>query len=682
MKEKVEKENMSRCRFLSVCKRRPELLTGFMFSVVVIAFLFFFEVTREFIGVAYNMNLATMSINMSVLSIFAFFSPVLYLLGLARFDLRLLFLGSGIVFALCRVAMAITVPVAVYLLLTVLSIVSFGIFLPALILKFRQQYPTIGIPSLQVAVAVTAAAGVDLVFRVLGNTFDVSIYGITAQRLGALVVVIPAAILFLISLVMWHCAAENSQPSDEEKSQPKSSASKFRSLLGCGIGAMFFLYSGFLAYPNSIARWVEGSYSLTAVLFGAVLGGFVLVSLLSKPAKWLVSKTGLTIGSFVILIALIIYAFVNIPSLVIVLIALAVFFLPVLLVGVLDYLLQPHVNIRQIASFFTVAAAALVPLLLLSVFTLTWAFVPGMGFLRDQMGTLLVVALILLLLGTAGFRYRASEISRKEAVLKNRILIAIFGVLVITGTSAGVAFYQIHPEPVRPDTLKVMTYNIHQGFDTEGRITPWTILEPIQRVSPDILALQESDMNRLSSTNVDIVQWLAYKLDMYVYFGPQTKYQIYGVAILSKFPLDHTETHYLPSIEDQRVLVRADIQWNDQTLSVYAVHMGLSEEDRTNQASEILEILSQNTNSKILMGDLNSLPDSKQIDAFLKVLGDSWVIAGHNPTDPLGYTLSSLEPYERIDYILVSQEFACVLYSEVIRGVYGSDHLPYWAEIM
>jgi endonuclease/exonuclease/phosphatase family metal-dependent hydrolase len=329
-----------------------------------------------------------------------------------------------------------------------------------------------------------------------------------------------------------------------------------------------------------------------------------------------------------------------------------------------------------------VAAAALVPLLLLSVFTLTWAFVPGMGFLRDQMGTLLMVALILLLLGAAGFRYRTSEISGKEAVLKNRILIAIFGVLIITGVSAGVAFYQIHPGPVRPETLKVMTYNIHQGFDTEGRINPWTILETIQRADPDILALQESDMNRLSGTNVDIVQWLAYNLDMYVYFGPKTKYQIYGVAILSKFPLDYTETHYLSSIEDQRVLVRADIQWDGRILSVYAVHMGLSEEDRTNQTSEILEIFSQNVNPKILMGDLNSLPDSKQIEPFLAVLGDSWVSSGHNPADPFGYTFSSLEPYERIDYILVSEEFACVLYSEVIRGVYGSDHLPYWAEIM
>ncbi len=82
------------------------------------------------------------------------------------------------------------------------------------------------------------------------------------------------------------------------------------------------------------------------------------------------------------------------------------------------------------------------------------------------------------------------------------------------------------------------------------------------------------------------------------------------------------------------------------------------------------------------MGDLNFLPNSRQIITFLTVLKDAWQSSGHMPMDPLGYTFTSLDPSGRIGYILLSQELAFDVRScEVVRGVYGSDHLPVWAEI-
>ena len=642
--------------------------TLFVVVITVLAFLFFFETSRELLGATYNMNLATMSINISVVSIFAFLAPFVYLLGLGRLGTRVLALSSGIILAVSRVVMGVNPAVTVYLCVAVIAVISFGIFVPALVAQFRQYSATSAPVTFVCAVAI--AAGADLVFRALGDTFDITVYGVTAHRVTALVLVLPLAVIFVAALLLWYRAP--TEPTETHESAPPC-----RALFGVGLGTLFFLYCALLGYPNNVARWVDGSYTLAVLLFGIALGGFVL-ALLTSIRTWLTSDKGLITGSGLTLLAFVVLAYFPVPALAIVLSAAALFFFPVLVHNIVCYLMRPGVTVKQIAAFMTTAAVVLAVLVLLFAFTLTWAFVPGMGFLRDQAGTIIMAAVLLSLLGTFAVRYRSSRSPSSPIPVRN--LAAVCGVLVIIGTCSSVFIYQSHPAPDGEDHLTVMTYNIHQGYNTAGKINPWEILEPITRVNPDILALQESDMNRLTSTNVDIVQWLAHNLDMYIYFGPETSQQIYGVAILSKFPLHYTETYYLASIEDQRVLVRADIQWKGEPLSIYAVHAGLSEEDRTNQTAEIRDILLQNANRKVLMGDLNSLPTSKQIIHLVVMLNDAWTSSGCPPMDPLGCTSSSLEPQKRIDYILVSEEFA-VRHCEVIRGVYGSDHLPVWAEI-
>ncbi|MGD2073095.1 MAG: endonuclease/exonuclease/phosphatase family protein [Candidatus Thorarchaeota archaeon] len=258
------------------------------------------------------------------------------------------------------------------------------------------------------------------------------------------------------------------------------------------------------------------------------------------------------------------------------------------------------------------------------------------------------------------------------------------GIFIIIGPSLGAGFFsEPHPLPSARESLRVMTYNIHQGYNTEGKINPWEILEPITRVDPHIIALQESDMNRITSTNVDIVRWLAHKLDMYSYFGPGTNHQIYGVSLLSTFPLTNTDVYFLSSIEDQRVLVRGDIEYKGYPLSIYVVHMGLSEEDRTTQTAQILNILSDNSQDSILLGDFNSTPDSLQMNQFFMYYRDAWAASGHPADDPSSYTFSSLFPEKHIDYILIPKEWEHrVIRCVILSDIYASDHLPVWAEIV
>ncbi|MBU7015180.1 MAG: endonuclease/exonuclease/phosphatase family protein [Theionarchaea archaeon] len=665
METSIEKKDAPSCRFMAKCKARSDVL---LFVLIMLAVLFFLETSRELLGATYNMNLTTFSINSSVIVILLFFSPVLFFFKPQPLRIPLLMAGAGLLLGLARLLMACSLPVESYLVCNAIAVGSGGIFFTALILESRNHFT-----SLEAALAAASGVSIDVVSRILGNTFAVTLYGVTAHDTVSAVLTVVLVALFLLALAGWYCIARVS-PSKEEPSQFRLSSGVF---LGFGMGALAFLVVGFLLYPNTVARWVGGNYTEIAALEAAALAAFLAVSL-TPYRKHLLTNHALTLGGLLIGIAALSMAYLSAPLVVAGLTALGVFFLPAQVEGIVRHFSQKKATSKQIALVMLLGAFVFVILIFLSVFSLTWAFV-GLSFLRDQGRTIILCAVLLFLIFTTIPRYGHLKFE-PFAAPTNPFFVASIAVLVLIGGLAGAFGYTVAPPSSQEGTLTVMTYNLHQGYSMDGRIDPWQILEPIQDVSPDILVLQESDMNRVSSTNVDIVQWLSCQLDMYYYFGPSTGDQIYGVSILSRFPLSNMVTYFMPSIEDQRVLVRADIQWSSATLSIYAVHMGLSEEDRTAQIAFILNILNQNKNPALLMGDTNSVPDSPQIVKITCELKDAWVAAGNSPLDPAGNTFDSLELNKRIDYILISPHLRAAS-CHVVRGVYGSDHIPVWAEI-
>jgi endonuclease/exonuclease/phosphatase family metal-dependent hydrolase len=661
----TDKKDAPSCKFMAVCQGRSDLL---LFVLTMLAVLFFLETSRELLGATYNMNLTTFSINSSVIVILLFFSPVLYFFKPKTLRISLLMVGAGILLGLTRLLIAFNLPIGSYLVCNAFAVGSAGIFFTALIFQSRNHFT-----SHEFALGAASGLGIDLLSRISGNTFAVTLYGFTAHGTVSVVLTMVLVALFLLALAGFFCTTR-AVPSAEEPSQFRTSSGI---LLGFGMGALAFLVIGFLVYPNTVARWVGGNYTVIAVLEAAALAAFLAVSLTSYR-NHLLTNHALTLGGLLIGIAALSMAYLNAPLVVAGLVALCMFFLPAQIEGTARHLSQKNATSKQIALVLVLGALVFVILLFLSVFSLTWAFV-GLTLLRDQAGMIILCAVVLFLVLTVIPRY--SQLKFEPVAAPRRpLLVAGIAVLVLVGAIAGVSAYTVAPRSPQKDTLTVMTYNIHQGYNTNGRIDPWQILQPIQEVSPDILVLQESDTNRVSSTNVDMVQWLSCQLDMYCYSGPSTRDQIYGVCILSRFPLSNMVTYFMPSIEDQRVLVRADIQWAGNPVSIYAVHMGLSEEDRTNQIAFILNILDENDNPVLLMGDTNSVPDSPQIKKITCGLKDSWVVAGNSPLDPAGNTFDSLELYERIDYILISPQLKATS-CHVIRGVYGSDHIPLWAEI-
>jgi endonuclease/exonuclease/phosphatase family metal-dependent hydrolase len=665
METPTDKIDAPSCRFRAVCQGRSDLL---LFALTMLAVLFFLETSRELLGATYNMNLTTFSINSSVIVVLLFFSPVLYFFKPKSLRMPLLMAGAGILLGLTRLLIAFNLSIGSYLVCNAVAVGSAGIFFTALIFQGRNHFT-----SLEFALGAASGLGIDLLSRISGNTFALTLYGFTAHGIASVVLTVILVALFLLALAGFFCTAR-AVPSTEEPSHFRTSSGI---LLGLGMGALAFLVIGFLMYPNVIAGWVDGNYTVIAVLEAAALAAFLAISLTSYR-KYLLTNHALTLGGLLIGIAALSMAYLSVPLVVAGLVALGVFFLPAQVEGIVRYFSQKSATPRQIALVLVIGAFIFVILLFLSVFSLTWAFV-GLTFLRDRAGMIILCAVVLFLVLTVIPRY--SQLKFEPVAAPRRPFLASgIAVLVLAGAIAGVSAYTVAPSSSEKGTLTVMTYNIHQGYNMDGKIDPWKILQPIKKISPDILVLQESDMNRVSSTNVDMVQWLSCQLDMYCYSGPSTRDQIYGVCILSRFPLSNMATYFMPSIEDQRVLVRADIQWAGNPVSIYAVHMGLSEEDRTNQVAFIVNILNQNDNPILLMGDTNSLPDSPQITKITSELKDAWVAAGNSPLDPKGNTFDSLELYERIDYILISPQLTATD-CHAIHGVYGSDHVPLWAGI-
>lgn len=189
-----------------------------------------------------------------------------------------------------------------------------------------------------------------------------------------------------------------------------------------------------------------------------------------------------------------------------------------------------------------------------------------------------------------------------------------------------------------------------------------------------------------------MTRWLARALGMNYYYYPAVNEHAFGCAILSKYQFINISAWQLPSIQLERVLIRATIRLNTSfIIDVFVTHLGLENDNTTAQIEFILSKTNPINRPKVLMGDFNLLDNSSQI-------GNVTVIGGFNDTasdfaaplpanntfDSWNTELSIHAPYKRIDYIFATN-FSVLINSNVLNDMipgvvaaweYGSDHLP------
>jgi endonuclease/exonuclease/phosphatase family metal-dependent hydrolase len=239
------------------------------------------------------------------------------------------------------------------------------------------------------------------------------------------------------------------------------------------------------------------------------------------------------------------------------------------------------------------------------------------------------------------------------------------------------------PQALQPDpansTVRVIDYNLHNGFNTSGRLDLEALAEIIEASDADVVGLQEVSRGWLIWGSADMLAWLSQRLDMEYVSGPTSDAQ-WGNAVLSRYPILRVETHPLPpdSLLIRRGYIIADIDVGQGSLRVINTHFHHVVGD-----SEIREVQSRalmegwgGTSATVIVGDLNAPPESAEM-VVLSGLGLVNVVA--ELVTPPVYTYPADEPSKQIDYIWTSPDLA---YSdgEVLRTK-ASDHLPLVATI-
>lgn len=228
-----------------------------------------------------------------------------------------------------------------------------------------------------------------------------------------------------------------------------------------------------------------------------------------------------------------------------------------------------------------------------------------------------------------------------------------------------------------PDELTVLSYNIHHANPPSkpGYIDLDAIAKVIAESGADIIALQEVDVHTLRSGQVNQAEAIAKKLGLHYHFFKSIDYEggEYGLAILSKLPLQNAKTHRLPLVDkaEDRILATVQVQVGDKSIYFATTHLDATrtQNNRIAQMQEIIDISDQLDAPIILCGDLNATPDSEPIQILDRAFTRACI-------DNCAPTIPQINPRRTIDYVATRNLPWQQKSMEVIAESYASDHLP------
>ena len=222
--------------------------------------------------------------------------------------------------------------------------------------------------------------------------------------------------------------------------------------------------------------------------------------------------------------------------------------------------------------------------------------------------------------------------------------------------------------------VRVMTYNLHNGFNTDARLDLESIAQVIEQAKPDVVGLQEIARGWAIDSSVDMLEWLSQRLQMPYVFGP-TADHVWGNAILSRYPIRAWGNVPLPprdlALKRGFLWARVDVG-GDEELFFIATHYHHIEGDtliRQQQSPEIVRFWNGRQRT-ILLGDFNATPDAKEI-AILRDAGLRDAFAALGTGD--GFTWPSDALNQRIDYIWFSPDLT--VRDLVMPKSTASDHI-------
>jgi endonuclease/exonuclease/phosphatase family metal-dependent hydrolase len=236
----------------------------------------------------------------------------------------------------------------------------------------------------------------------------------------------------------------------------------------------------------------------------------------------------------------------------------------------------------------------------------------------------------------------------------------------------------------RVSRLRVVTYNIHGGLGTDGRLDLPRIADVIAAAEADIVALQEVDARRTRSGGVDQTRWLAERLGMHAHFGPTIERgdEAYGIATLTRLPIVESRQVCLPWREsnprsEPRCALLTRLPWPvpGRSLDMVNTHLSVRFGERAGQVAALIDdLIDDDIDAPIIVaGDFNCTPWSRPYRALCGRLRCA--------ASPRSWPAAL--PVVRLDHILFRGRLR-VVHSGVVRATgrrTASDHAPVLAEL-
>ena len=199
--------------------------------------------------------------------------------------------------------------------------------------------------------------------------------------------------------------------------------------------------------------------------------------------------------------------------------------------------------------------------------------------------------------------------------------------------------------------LKVMQWNIASTTNVTA------VVDFILKFRPDLVSLNE--VYKYSSDNrpqkmIDLIKSRTGQQWYYHWAQISGLSSGIGVAVLSRYPLDDTDTHLL-SYNRSAALVRVMV--NGRSINFVSTHLDHQySSKRLVQVNQLKSWLTSFAEQRIVAGDFNWYPGTTEINEMAETYYDAWAVAKSKGTatstsdNPYGYTRNN-----RIDYVWYSK---------------------------
>ena len=323
---------------------------------------------------------------------------------------------------------------------------------------------------------------------------------------------------------------------------------------------------------------------------------------------------------------------------------------------------------RRSAAAVTYATLSLV-LFMLLLFTL-YSFYQPEWVIPVAVAVLVAVALA----GAFSARGLALAVRRTEPRAQTWVLAAIAVILFIpTAVSAAGVVPPSAAALPDPQRLRVMTYNIRQGFGLEGRLDLEAVARVIDEAQPDVVALQEVGRGWVISGAVDTLTWLSNRLGLPYAYGDNAG-DLWGNSVLSRLPMQPHNHRFANSGRVPRGVLHVDLAMPGGPVTILNTHLDHADDGGPTRQAQVTRILEEwgGAARTIVIGDLNAEIDSPEIQQLIAAGFEDLDRSG-DPTAPAG------DPARRIDYVFATPDVHALGVGR--PRATASDHLAVWVDL-